>query len=202
MKKPLLIAALAAVGALSFVVGAGQAFATTHYSYTLVDPGTFGGPQSFLDLPGVPVTNQGTLLGAADTATLDSDFPNCPPPGGCFDSHVQHAFVYRDGQLIDLGALPGENSSAVYELNGRGVGAGFSEDGLVDPNTGTAAGVAVMFKDGQVINLGTLPGGNESFAQDINDRGQVAGTPRTGRPIRSPSSAGARRRAGSSGRTA
>jgi uncharacterized membrane protein len=32
-----------------------------------------------------------------------------------------------------------------------------------------------MFKYGHVINLGTLPGGTESFAQDINDQGQVPG---------------------------
>ncbi len=161
-------------------VGSAAGAPASQYPYRLVEPGTFGGPSSFLDLPAAPVTRQGTLLGAADTATVDSDYPQCPPPGGCYDSHVQHAFAWRNGLRTDLGALPGENSSAIYELNGSGVGAGFSENGLSDPNTGTAAGVAVLFKQGQVIDLGTLPGGSQSFAQSINDRGQVAGNSSNG----------------------
>jgi probable HAF family extracellular repeat protein len=187
-RPPATVAKLAALVALVVsllgLTGVGSAAGgpPSQYPYTLVDPGTFGGPSSFLDLPAVPVTSQGTLLGAADTPTPDSDYPNCPPPGGCYDQSVQHAFAWKNGGLTDLGALPGENSSAIYELNGRGVGAGFSEDGTVDPNTGTAAGVAVMFKEGQVISLGTLPGGHQSFAQDINDRGQVAGNSSNGTP--------------------
>jgi probable HAF family extracellular repeat protein len=168
--------------ALLALAAAGPAHARTSYPYTLVEPGTFGGPSSFLDLPAVPLTNQGTLLGAADTATSDSDFPSCPPPGGCYDSSVQHALTWSSGRLTDLGALPGENSSAIYELNDHGVGAGFSENGLDDPFSGTAAGVAAMFENGQVIDVGTLPGGHQSFAQDINDQGQVAGDSSNGIP--------------------
>lgn len=146
------------------------------YPYTVIDPGTFGGPNSYFDGPGVPLTSNGTLVGQADTSTLDSDYPNCPPPpGGCPDHYIQHAFTWQDGRLTDLGALSGQNDSAIYELNGSGVGVGSSENGHVDPNTGTAAQVAVIFEHGQVISLGALPGGNESFAQDINDQGQVAG---------------------------
>src|SRR3954470_10830174 len=53
------------LSALTFVV---PAAAQAHpYPYTLVDPGTFGGPQSFLNLPAVPLTPHGTLLGTADT---------------------------------------------------------------------------------------------------------------------------------------
>jgi probable HAF family extracellular repeat protein len=174
---------LGALGAVLFslsTVASAQGAPPPAHPFTLVEPGTFGGPSSFLDLPAVPVTTRGTLLGAADTAKPDGDFPNCPPPGGCYDSHVQHAFAWHNGKLIDLGALPGENSSAVYEMNSAGVGAGFSEDGTTDPNTGTAAGVAVMFTGGRVVNLGTLPGGHQSFAQDINDADQVAGNSSNG----------------------
>jgi probable HAF family extracellular repeat protein len=174
------IPALAA--AVFALAAAGPAHARANYPYTLVEPGTFGGPSSFLDLPAAPVTNQGTLLGTADTATTDGDFPNCPPPGGCYDGSVQHALAWRDGQLTDLGALPGENSSAIYELNGQGIGAGFSENGLVDPFTGLAAGEAVLFENGRVIDLGTLPGGHDSFAQDINNAGEVAGNSSNGTP--------------------
>jgi probable HAF family extracellular repeat protein len=165
----------------------GPAQASAQYPYTLVDPGTFGGPSSFLDLPGVPLTSNGTLIGTADTSTADSDFPNCPPPGGCYDPFIQHAFAWKDGRLTDLGALPGQNDSAIYDLNGHGVGTGTAENGLADPLTGTPASVAAMFQNGQVIDLGTLPGGHESLGQFIDDSGQVTGFGSNGIPDQYPS---------------
>ena len=179
-KRPPMLIAAAICCALAF---AATAQASAHYPYTLIDPGTFGGPNSFFEGPGVPIASNGTLVGAADTTTLDSDYPDCPPPpGGCADHYIQHAFAWSNGRLTDLGALPGQNDSAIYELNSYGVGAGSSEDGLDDPNTGTAAQVAVLFTHGRVINLGTLPGGHESFAQEINDHGQVTGMSSNGTP--------------------
>lgn len=160
---------------------------SARYPYTLVDPGTFGGPSSFLDLPGVPLTSNGTLIGTADTSTTDSDFPNCPPPGGCSDPFIQHAFAWKHGRLTDLGALPGENDSNIYDLNGHGVGTGTAENGLADPLTGTPASVAALFKDGHVIDLGTLPGGHESLGQFIDDSGQVTGFGSNGTPDQYPS---------------
>jgi probable HAF family extracellular repeat protein len=144
--------------------------------YTLIDVGTFGGPQAFLNLPGVPITRRGAVLGTADTTVTDSDFPNFNPfIVGVADPVMAHAFAWQDGRLTDLGALPGNNSSAVFQVNGRGVGAGMSETGELDPITGYPAANAVLFRNGAVTNLGTLPGGQESFALAINDRGQVAG---------------------------
>ena len=178
MSKHLAVLIAAAIlPALTFAV---PAQARTQYPYTLIDLGTFGGPSSFLDEPDIPLTSQGVVLGAADTATVDTDSPNCPTAGYC-DGYNQHAFAWRDGRLTDLGALPGkQNSSGIYELNSYGVGAGYSENGRHDP-TGRAAGVAVLFKNGQVISLGTL-GGAESFAQDITGQGQVAGDSSNGTP--------------------
>jgi len=166
--------AIAAAGVVA-AAGSARATAVKRYPYTLVDTGTFGGPSSFLDLPGVPVTSQGTLLGQADVSTRDSDYPDCQPPGGCADRYIQQAFTSQNGRLADLGALPGQNSSAIFEQNSGGVGVGFSEDGLTDPFTKTAASVAVMFENGKVVNLGALPGGYESAALSIDNAGQVAG---------------------------
>ncbi len=178
-KRPPTLIAAAISCALAF---AASAQASAHYPYTLIDPGTFGGPNSGFDGPGVPIASNGTLVGSADTNTLDSDYPNCPPPGGCSDPYIQHAFAWSNGRLTDLGALPGQNDSAIFELNSHGVGVGTSQNGLDDPNTGTAAQDAVIFTHGRVINIGTLPGGSESFAQDINDQGQVAGDSSNGTP--------------------
>jgi probable HAF family extracellular repeat protein len=175
-RKSLALGGLASLAVLPLTAGAAgtaHAEAATSYPYTLVDLGTFGGPSNFLDLPAIPLTSQGVVLGAADTTTADADYPNCPFAGYC-DGYNQHAFAWQAGRVTDLGALPGkQNSSAIYELNSHGVGVGYSENGSHDP-TGTTAGVAVLFTHGRVISLGTL-GGAESFAQDINDQGQVAG---------------------------
>ena len=171
MSKHLAVLIAAAIlPALTFAV---PAQARTQYPYTLIDLGTFGGPSSFLDLPAIPLTSQGVVLGAADTATVDTDSPNCPTAGYC-DGYNQHAFAWRDGRLTDLGALPGkQNSSGIYELNSYGVGAGYSENGRHDP-TGRAAGVAVLFKNGQVISLGTL-GGADTLEYAQNNVGQIIG---------------------------
>src|SRR5215469_11266107 len=160
----------------------GQASAAS-YPYRLVDPGTFGGPQSFLNLPAVPLTAQGGLLGTADTAIPDADYPNFNPfMVGFPDPYLVHSFEWKDGHLTDLGALPGNNSSAVFEVNGNGIGVGMSETATTDPYTGWPSDNAVMFKNGQVTNLGTLPGGYESQANDINDLGQVSGFASNGTP--------------------
>ncbi len=153
---------------------AGQA--GQQHPYTLVDPGTFGGPQSFLNLPAVPFTARGGLLGTADTAIHDPDYPNFNPfIVGFADPYLVHAFAWKDGHLRDLGALPGKHSSAVFEVNDSGVGAGMSDTAITDRYTGWPADHAVLFKNGRVADLGTLPGGYESQANDINDRGQVSG---------------------------
>jgi probable HAF family extracellular repeat protein len=171
-----MVCAVAAVVSVVAPTSTALATASAHYAYTVVDPGTFGGPQSFLNLPAVPLTPQGTLLGTADTAIPDGDYPDFNPfMVGLPDPYLVHSFESRNGHMTDLGALPGNNSSAVFEVNGNGVGVGMSETATTDPYTGWPADHAVMFKNGQVIDLGTLPGGYESQANDINDRGQVSG---------------------------
>ena len=170
------IAALIPAAMLLALAFAVPAQADPRYPYTLTDVGTLGGPQSFINLPGFPITRQGAVLGTADTKVADSDYPNFNPfIVGVADPYTAHAFTWQNGKLTDLGALPGNNSSAVFQINGSGVGAGMSETGALDPNTGYPAENAVLFKHGSVINLGTLPGGHESQAIAINDRGQVAG---------------------------
>ena len=199
------LAALIAAAILPALTFAVPAQARAQYPYRLIDLGTFGGPSSFVELPAIPITSQGVVLGLADTTTVDSDYPNCP--AGYCDGYVEHALAWRDGQLTDLGALPGkQNSSGIYELNSQGVGAGVSENGRTDPHTGGPAGVAVLFQNGKVTSLGTLPGGTESFAQDITNQGQVAGDASNGTPdpfpnSGSPPSGGAPRPAASSGGT-
>jgi probable HAF family extracellular repeat protein len=170
------VAVLVLIGALTAQT---QARPAKHYPYRLIDPGTFGGPSSYVDLPGVPITSNGTVLGTADTTIRDRDLPvsDCAP---FCDGYVQHSFAWRKGRLVDLGALPpaAHNNSAISDLNGHGVGVGASENGRIDPLTGRPSIEATVFKHGRVIGLGTL-GGHESFAAFINSRGQVTGNSST-----------------------
>ena len=61
--------------------------------------------------------------------------------------------------IIALGSLPGRNTSVAADINKRGqiVGASTINDG--------AELRAVLWEDGNITNLGVLPGGNRSFAR-------------------------------------
>jgi probable HAF family extracellular repeat protein len=149
---------------------AGPSLAKTHPRYKLVDLGTLGGPSSTFEGLSKTINNQGTTIGTADTAFPDPSAPNCFGPN-CL---VQHAFQWKHGVLTDLGALPGGSSSWAEAMNEAGQIVGRSENGLIDPLTGASEQYAVLWNDGQIINLGAL-GGNGSFATAINNRNQVVG---------------------------
>ena len=137
------------VGVACLSVTSATALASAAPGYALTDVGTFGGPQAFPNLPGVPITTDGAILGTADTTIPDNDFPNFNPfVVGSADPVLPHAFAWRHGQLKDLGALPGNNASAVFQVNRSGVGAGLSETGALDPLTGYPAESACCSRTG------------------------------------------------------
>ena len=150
-----------------------------HHHYKLIDLGTFGGPASYISndpsgdgaASGI-LSPRGNVVGEADTSIPD------PHPGSCSsqDCFVGHAFQSQNGILIDLGALPGVNSSFANWISPRGLIAGFSQNGAIDPlMPGVPEINAVLWKDSEIVNLGTIEGGYESNAFAVNDRGQVAG---------------------------
>jgi probable HAF family extracellular repeat protein len=152
-----------------------------HHHYKLVDLGTVGGPLSLYPAFQLALNNQGAVAGCADTSVSDPNYPNFNPfltvypfPLTGPNAYIFHGFQWQKGALNDLGALPGVNSSCVNWLNGRGDAAGLSENGAIDPLTGWPEVEAVLWKDGEVMPLGTL-GGNESFASGMNNRDQVVG---------------------------
>jgi probable HAF family extracellular repeat protein len=69
--------------------------------------------------------------------------------------------------LTDLGTLGGTTSEAAG-LNTLGDVVGWSA-------TADGANHAFLYRNGQMIDLGTLPGGSESYATAISDEGVVAG---------------------------
>jgi probable HAF family extracellular repeat protein len=153
-----------------------------HHYYKLVDLGsTLGGPQSYFvpgsgdAFPGSSVLNSGgKAAGFADTSAPD------PFPNVCFweDCDVVHAFeAGSGGHMTDLGALPGGGSSVPMWISPNGLIAGISENGELDPLfPGLPQIRAVLWQQGTIIDLGTLPeGGYQSEANAVNSSGQVVG---------------------------
>jgi probable HAF family extracellular repeat protein len=160
------------------------AAAQKHHHYKLVDVGTLGGPNTSVGFESFPMnalSSQGAFTACADTATSNPNYPNFNPniPLGFHalpqpDPMIFHAFEWKNAKLSDLGALPGVNNSCATHISGNGMIAGESENGAIDPITGWPAVQAVLWKRGELIDLGTL-GGNESFPNSVNNRGQVVG---------------------------
>ncbi len=115
----------------------------------MTDLGSFGGYSAAL-----AINNAGEIAGfASDTV----------------NGHAR-AFVYREGMMTEINPFGGPNNESYAEgINNRGQVVG---EGLV------ASGDAFngfIYSDGAITNIGTLPGGRNSCAFAINDRGKVVG---------------------------
>lgn len=145
-----------------------------YHHYQINDVGTFGGPWAFLNQTswgraGI-LNNHGTLAGAADTLTVD---PYCIDSPDCY---AAHAFRWHNGVTADLGTLPGGIGSQVNWLSASGLAVGISDNGQQDPLQGGPEIHAVLWKPGDITDLGNLPdGGYQSWAYAVNNRGEVVG---------------------------
>lgn len=81
-----------------------------------------------------------------------------------------HAFLYRNGQMIDLGFLPGGNWSTAYAINNRSQITGFWGNVI----TGNPALHAFIWEDGVMTDL-NLPMGPENVGYDIDEDGRITG---------------------------
>src|SRR5215831_16470288 len=181
MKTKILRNALSALNfltALSIVVCAVVQRSTAqqtpqHHTYRLIDMGTLGGPRSYQSVNGPEdqIINDAGVVGfSADTAVPDPFAPNC-----FTDCFVSHATRWENGVLTDLGALPGfGNSSASAGINALGWITGESENGEIDPFSGLPEIRSVLWRNGEVIDLGTF-GGNWSLPLTLNNAGVVVG---------------------------
>jgi probable HAF family extracellular repeat protein len=158
--------------------------AKKHHHYKLIDMGTFGGPESYVNpAPNLGSQNQinarGTTVGGAGTAIPTTATSNQAICGGLEGINiipfVNHALEWHHGVVTDLGSLAGaDNCSVATSVNANGEITGQSENGVIDPVLGFNELRAVRWKDGQILDLGTL-GGNVSGGTGINNRGQVVG---------------------------
>lgn len=144
--------------------------AAQHTRYKLIDIPTLGGPAAWGQVDGAGTTqfinSSGVVVGGAATSIPD---PGC---SGCF---LGHAFRCEDGILTDLGTLPGVNWSHATSVNARGWATGGSSTASLDPLTGGPQERAVLWRDGEIIDLGTLGTGMESAALYVKDGGEVVG---------------------------
>jgi probable HAF family extracellular repeat protein len=161
----------ACVSALAVLNHAG---AQNRPRYRLIDLGTLGGPASYLNngLDGI-LNNRGSLVGWADTSQPDLFDPVCFD----LDCFVAHAIKVENGVLTDLGTLADGESSQADWISANGLISGLARNGEIDPLVpGFPEFRAVLWRDGEMIDLGTLPdGGFESVANAVNNRGQVVG---------------------------
>jgi len=155
--------------------GAAPNQAATHHHYKLIDLGTFGGPNSGVNIEPIQhvINNAGTVAGYSDTSMLTPE-PACYNPNLNPDCFIIHAFVWRGGNLKDLGTLRGGNYSFASAINQFGQIAGVSENSQIDPASGNPEFHAVLWQNDKIHDLGTL-GGASSYAATLNDLGQITG---------------------------
>jgi probable HAF family extracellular repeat protein len=152
-----LVLVLFAVGLLSPVAGVPATSAAEGPSeLEIVDLGTLpGGGSSFAHA----INDHGHVVGESDVGD--------PADGN------RHAFVWRRGRMIDLGTLQGPlGSSWALDINNHDQIVGVSS---VETSPGLYLSHAVLWSDGRMIDLGALPGGGDSIATGINERGDVVG---------------------------
>ncbi|HXQ71604.1 MAG TPA: DUF3466 family protein [Pyrinomonadaceae bacterium] len=121
------------------------------YLYTTnrtIDLGTFGGKQS----DAIAINDAGDVAGHLYTKYHDGE---------------KRAVLYRAGKMVEIGTFGG-NVSIAEAINALGQVAGYADLPGGDQR-------AFLFAHGKMKNLGTLPGGTQSFAYGLDDRGRVVG---------------------------
>lgn len=144
----------------SDTIGVQRAFAWHIGDKKWIDLGTFGGRDS----EPVAVNSSGQVVGDAMLA----DDPI---------THIwrDHAFLWKNGKMQDLGTLPGGYRSRSCAINAKGQIVGFS-----DVNGRNWDDRPVLWEHGQIKDLSCLipsgtPWGSMGGAAAINDRGQIVG---------------------------
>jgi uncharacterized membrane protein len=110
-------------------------------------------------LPGLPGGSRAEILGTDGSRTW---------AGSATDAgFVQHAVLWRNGQVVDLGTPLGGDSVA-KDVNRLGIAVGSSDEG-------TGPQHAEMWVGTHAVRLGEPAGAFDSTATGINDAGEIVG---------------------------
>lgn len=96
---------------------------------------------------------------------------------------IPHAFVWQNSTIKDLETYGTDNASVAWAINNSNQVVGWSYQDLNPPYVPTRTSIyqinktshAVLWQNGDVIDLGTLSGDNFSQAFNINNQGQILG---------------------------
>jgi probable HAF family extracellular repeat protein len=145
--------------------------------------GTLGGPGSNV---GWPVKNNfGLISGITENGKHDplNESFSCPAVG-LVSGNSCVAFAWRNGHMVELPGLGGNNSIGAGD-NDEGQIVGWAEDRVYDPTCDNSANQFLQFEatlwqqdfagNWQVRQLPPYPGDPDSAATAINDLGQVVG---------------------------
>ncbi len=128
-------------------------------------------------LPVLPGGTNGQTDGISSSGLIDGWSENglIDPMIGLPESHA--VLWTKDHQIIDLGTVTGGTESLAIANNSRGQVVGFSNNDVPDPFSFLGLPTqtrAFLWQNGAMQDLGTL-GGPDALAQEVNERGQVAG---------------------------
>ena len=104
----------------------------------------------------IDINDAGVIVGYANlNATFERPF---------------RAVMFADGQAIDLGVVPGLESSSASRINQRGHILGNSISFTTERSRG------FLYRDGQMVDIGVLPGDTDCVAIDFNNSDEIVGT--------------------------
>lgn len=128
-----------------------KAFSYNINTETLTELGTFGGIQSYAQA----INENGQITGYAEYKVGIMEY--------------DHAFIYDNGVMHDIGTLPGNNESQGADINEIGHVAGLASVGTNNH--------AILYANGVMNDLGTFTNNpaHSSYASGLNNLDQVVG---------------------------
>ena len=146
-------------------------------------------PTPHADTTGYEVANLASLGGTAGAGSSINNRGWVAGSSNLAGDQVQHAALWRNGSIVDLGTLGGPNSGVLWPVkNDRGIVAGISQTAQPDPlgerwscsaffPAPTAVGhqcLGFVWQGGAMRPLPTL-GGTNGFATGANNSGEIVG---------------------------